>query len=476
MNSHILLEEILTSTKGQCLSQHQNQFLGVGTDTRKNLSGQIFIALAGDQFDAHNFLEKAVEQKASALIISKMTPAIENLKSKVTIIKVDDTLRALQNLATFRRLQSKAKVIAMTGSNGKTTTKEFTAALLSPYFKVHYNQGSFNNHWGVPLTLLELQPEHQIVISEMGMNHPGEITELVHIAQPNIIGVTMVGRAHLEGLGTIEAVSLAKEEIYKSTENPSHGIFNLDNPWTQKMKIHFLEQHKKATTVSFSEIDPGADIYLQITDFNIDSFVVTGHIKEIKKSCRLEIFGKHNITNLMAAIGFALAAGLSPEQVWQALPQCKSIWGRNQKLKLQNGATIIFDAYNANPDSQKALIDNIRAIQVKENQKIIGIFGDMRELGEHSCPLHEELGELISTAPFDIVWFIGAHSEYTKKGFLKNNKTLKKTQIYQTQEVDQPICVELKKSINPQDLIVIKGSRGMKLEKVLDYFDVINKK
>lgn len=465
MMSYISLDDVLISTGGSCLSKNKTLFQGVGTDTRSDLNGKLFIALKGESFDAHDFLDQAVAHKAEGLLISRITPAIEKLASEVTIIQVSDTLEALQKLAQHRRSQSKAKIIAITGSNGKTTTKEFTAAILRNHFKLHYNQGSYNNHWGVPLTLLELKPSHELMIAEMGMNNPGEITSLVKIANPDIVGVTMVGRAHLQGLGTIEAVAQAKEEIYNSVSNPIAGVFNLDNNYTLAMISRFKEKHPKANIISFSSENQNADIFFKLQKFTIDALEVEGHISDVNGKAHVPVFGKHNLTNLLAASAFALAAGVDPKQIWLGLPRCKSTWGRNQIHTLKNGTQVIFDAYNANPDSQRALIDNIKSLHLDDG-KVVGIFGDMRELGDQSCPLHEELGEAVASAPFTHVWFIGPHANFFENGFTK--KPNPNCGLFTSTTIDENVLKKVKDMLKPKDLVVIKASRGMKLEKVLD--------
>jgi UDP-N-acetylmuramoyl-tripeptide--D-alanyl-D-alanine ligase len=469
MMSYISLNDILISTGGTCLSKNKDLFQGVGTDTRNDLNGKLFVALKGDSVDAHDFLEQAVAHKAAGLLISRITFEVEKLVNEITIIQVTDTLEALQKLAHFRRKQSKAKIIAITGSNGKTTTKEFTAAILRNHFKLHYNQGSYNNHWGVPLTLLELKPSHEFMIAEMGMNNPGEITNLVKIASPNIVGVTMVGRAHLQGLGNIESVAQAKEEIYTAVTDPQAGVFNLDNKYTQPMMARFKTKNPMTLIFTFSAEDQKADIYFKIQNYTLETLEIEGHILDIPGKAVVPVFGKHNLTNLLAASAFSLATGLDPKQIWLGLPRCKSTWGRNQIHKLKNGTHVIFDAYNANPDSLKALIDNIKELNLKSG-KVIGIFGDMKELGDHSCPLHEELGEQVASAPFTHVWFIGPHADYFEKGVARAPSP--KCGLFTSLNIDNNVLKKIKDMLDPNDLVVIKASRGMRLEIVLDLLKV----
>lgn len=460
-NKQLLLTEILTATQGTLLTpSHKESFIAVGTDTRKNLKDHLFIALKGDTHDAHGYLDQAVDAGATALLVHHWDPRFDSLKSKVTVILVSDTLKALQDLGQFRRRQWGKSIIAITGSNGKTTTKEFTAQILSAYKNVHYNKGSFNNHWGLPLTLLDLQADHEIAICEMGMNHSGEIRHLITIAEPNIVGVTMVGRAHLEGLGSIEAVAQAKEEIF-DPHNPNLeiGIFNLDNPWTAEMKPRFKKPGTKP--LSFSHHPDSSTVSFQIESMDFDALKLSGSIQGQKGRCTVPVFGKQNLTNLMFAACASLAAGLSPQQIWEALPRCQTTWGRNQRLTdPKSGAEILFDGYNANPDSQKALIENLKLLTL--NRPLIGVFGEMRELGTQSPQLHEELGALASTVNFSKVFFVGQHGASFERGFKASKAPL---QIFSA--VTSDLMAALKESLQNKPLISIKGSRGVKLEGIL---------
>lgn len=469
MKTTITVDDILKSTGGTLLSKGSESFSSIGTDTRKSLQGQLFVALKGENYDANDYLDKAVESGAAGLLIHRWDEKFAPLKGKATIVLVNDTLVALQQLGTYRRRQWGKPIIAITGSNGKTTTKEFTAQILSTFKNVHYNQGSFNNHWGLPLTLLGLQPEHEVAICEMGMNHPGEIRDLVTIAEPNIVGVTMVGRAHLEGLGSIDAVAAAKEEIYSTpTPNLSYGIFNLDNEYTHKMVARFKGSTHKPIT--FSATDQSADVCFAIESMELDQLKINGTIRGMKNSVILPVFGKQNITNIMFAACVGLAVGLTPEQIWQALPNCKTTWGRNQRIPHPQGAEFLFDGYNANPDSQKALIDNLKLLKLQ--RPLIGIFGEMRELGSHSPQLHEELGELVSTVNFDHVFFVGNFGDDFKKGFSKNRSPNGPFSSFK--DVDSQLMSDLKAHLAQKPLITIKGSRGVRLERILKELGLLN--
>ena len=198
------IDQIAKWTNAKIASSHQTEFSDFFTDTRKSGANKIFVALKGDQYDSHDFLDKAVEQGAGLLLVHRLDPKFENLKDKVSILIVDDTLIALQAWACEYRKTLNAKIFGITGSNGKTTTKEFLAKILSTVKKTYYTEGSFNNHWGLPFSILNVNSDHECVILEMGMNHAGELTNLVHIADPDYVVCTMVGTAHIEHFGTLK--------------------------------------------------------------------------------------------------------------------------------------------------------------------------------------------------------------------------------------------------------------------------------
>lgn len=463
MIKEIELNDVVAATGGQVLSKVDQKFKSVGTDTRANLEGQLFVALKGENFDAHSFLIQAAEKGAAGLLVHEVPESQREVLKKTTVIQVKDSLLGLQQLGRFRRRQLQTPLIAITGSNGKTTSKEFIAAILGKYKKVHFNKGSYNNHWGVPLTLLGLQPEHEIGISEMGMNHPGEITDLVKIAEPDVVVVTMVGRAHLEGLGSIEGVAAAKEEIYRAAKSEAIRIFNLDNPHTLKMfERAKSDSSLRGKLITFSSEKTEADVHFKLNDMDLHSMRISGSIQGQSGEVEVQVFGSQNLVNLMVAAAGALALGLTPQQIWQAMSECRSAWGRNQLINLQSGAKVIFDAYNANPDSQKALIENLNTLK---GYKKIGVFGEMRELGSNSDELHKELGELVSRVDFDQVWFLGPHHKDFASGFSKGQGS--KGKLITSEDFDEAIAKDLKSRLDSTCLISIKGSRGMRLERVL---------
>ena len=460
----VTLDWVQQYTGAQALSTRQRNFTAIETDTRKPMKDALFIALKGESFDGHDFVKAAVEAGAGAVLVHNVTPEIQALAPKVTILKVNDTLHALQQMGQGARRESTAVILALTGSNGKTTTKEFTATILAPTLNVHYSKGSFNNHWGVPFSLLQLRPEHQAAVIEMGMNHPGEIEQLVRIAEPDAVMCTTVGRAHIEFFGSEEKIAKAKEEIYEFAPAMSRMVFNLDNPWTAAMAAKYRLQKGRHAFLTFSE-DAGkaADVSLRIVSSSLSALDIEGTIAGEKGRARVPVFGAHNLTNLMAAAGLALAAGLKPAAIWQGLTQCKTIWGRNQFIALESGAEMIFDAYNANPDSMAALLANVQMIS--PDRRRIGVFGQMKELGAHSAKMHEDLGEQVGRAGFAEVFFVGEDRPSFEKGLLRAGY---KGPVHAADKFAPGLSEKLGADLRQNDVIVVKGSRGSKLEQFIE--------
>lgn len=495
------LSDILMATKGQCLFSKEANFAQIATDTRVLKKGDFFIALKGDRFDAHDFILDAIRQnKLDGVMVHEWRNEYEEFKTACTWVLVKDTLEGLTLLAQFHRRRLPATVIGITGSNGKTTTKEFTKQICSQYKNVYASPGSLNNHWGLPLTLLAGRIEHEVLICEMGMNHKDEIRHLVQIAEPDVVVCTMVGRAHLEALGSVQAISEAKEEIYQYAPPSCKRVYNLDNPWTHSMWDKHSAAYPQAppplTFGALSEAtDKVSDVEFSLLKSDGAGLSIMARIQNEEAEMLVPVFGEQNLVNLMAASSLALAVGLRPQQILSALPSCRTSWGRNQLVELKSGASVLFDAYNANPDSLKALLDNIKKVPLGANQRLYGIFGQMLELGDKSEELHSELGALVGELNFAKVFFVANGStkeaEAFKEGFdakrdakmrgqLQSHPLMKDSQTdvatggvplpqleLLVQFTSDPF-LDLQKVLRKGDLVTIKGSRGIKLERALD--------
>lgn len=459
------LDFVLHATGGKLVNQGKAQgFSAVGTDSRKDLSGQLFVALKGDVFDAHDFLASASTSGAAGVLVHQ-GEKLSELPSHVSQILVADTLVALQQLAQAWRRKLNPFLLAVTGSNGKTSTKEFLHQILSQSFSTLKSQGSFNNHWGVPLTLLNLRAEHTHGVIEMGMNHAGEIKQLVRIAEPQVVACTNVGKAHMGNFASREDLAKAKEEIYGPQKGLKIKVFNLDNPFTSAMKDRYVSDQKILT---FSQSDARADVMLQVKTCDAGGLDLTGHILGRKGEVRVPVFGKHHAENLACAATMALACGLSSDQIWQELAKCRTTWGRGEWIETKWGCKVLFDAYNANPDSFGALFENLKDLPRPQGSKWWLIASDMLEMGEEAQEQHRELGQRLNQLPWEGVFYLGEWAGQIQQ-------QLKNVSFWSRREWDASAFeAALKEKIAPGDLVVVKGSRGGGLERAVKLLGPLN--
>lgn len=410
----------------------------VSTDTRTLEKGTLFFALKGENFNANEFAHKALGLGASYCVIDeKQEPNNERF------ILVDNVLETLQNLAYYHRKFLNIPIVALTGSNGKTTTKELLNAVLSQHFNTHATQGNFNNHIGVPLTLLQMNKSTDIGIVEMGANHMGEIAALCVIAAPNYGYITNFGKAHLEGFGSVEGVVKAKSELYDYLKHNKGTIFlNADDEKQVKQVGNYQKR------ITFSERNHA--------DFTIELQKETPFlkVKENNTLIQTQLLGRYNFSNVAAAISFGLYFKLSLDSIKKGIEAYIPKNNRSQIIK-QNSNVIILDAYNANPSSVEAALKNFTAM--KADQKIV-ILGDMFELGQHSFEEHQSVIALAERLDFSELYLVGNHffehhQNHSKALFFKNLPDIQK------HLKDHPI---------QHSMVLVKGSRGMILEQLLN--------
>ncbi|WP_369048910.1 UDP-N-acetylmuramoyl-tripeptide--D-alanyl-D-alanine ligase [Tenacibaculum sp. UWU-22] len=405
---------------------YKKNFL-VDTDTRSIQKNTLFFALKGANFNGNKFAEEALKKGALYSIVDE-----KKYQTSDNIILVDNVLETLQQLALYHRQQLTIPIIALTGSNGKTTTKELINKVLSEGYKTTATQGNLNNHIGVPLTLLTITPETEIAIIEMGANHFKEIAFLCEIAQPDYGYITNFGKAHLEGFGSIEGVIQAKSELYDYLKiNNKTAFVNTNDPIQ-------VEKTKNSTRILFDKT---------ITFLEVNPFVKLSFQDKIIQS---NLIGKYNYPNMAAAITIGKYFKISAEKIKQAIESYTPDNNRSQIIKTKRN-TIILDAYNANPTSMVAALENFNMVSSKNKTVILG---DMFELGDTSLEEHQKIADLASSFNFNNLFFVGENFYKTKteKHQFKTFDLLKKhLQLY-------PI---------ENNLILIKGSRGMALERVL---------
>lgn len=407
----------------------------VTIDSRTIEKNDVFFAFSGDNFDAATLAKEAVEKGALAAIVEKKE--FENINNN--IFYVPSTLNFLQELAKFHRQKLQIPVIGLTGSNGKTTTKEIMHAVLAEKYKVQYTFGNLNNHIGVPLTILSIKPEHEIAVVEMGANHQKEIEFLCEIAQPNFGYITNFGKAHLEGFGGFEGVIKGKSELYDYLIGNHQSVIvnNLDPIQVQKTKDY-------SNKITFGTSD--SDYYF--SQFSQNNFV---GIRFSGVEAQSKLTGNYNFTNLCAAVVLGFQFNVSTEKIKKAIEFYTPTNMRSQILE-KNGKTLVLDTYNANPSS---MTESLKNFSTFSGSKTI-IMGDMLELGEESEKEHYELLKLANTLNFDEIITVGKHFKNANPSELAfgNSEELKN---YLTEN-----------KISSQN-ILLKASRGIALEKILDY-------
>ncbi len=412
---------------------------GICTDTRKINKGEIFFALKGPNFDANAYAEAALDKGAAYAIIDETS-----YKKDERYIVVEDVLHTLQDLAAHHRAQFDIPVIGLTGSNGKTTTKELMKSALQTKYNVTATKGNFNNHIGVPLTLLQIDAKTEIAIIEMGANHIGEIAFLCNIARPTHGLITNIGRAHLEGFGSIEGVLRAKSELYQFLiENEGTIFINSDDQILMNM----------SKRVNNPVLYPSED------DFSTTRFISANPAVAFEsngKTYYTKLIGEFNFSNITAALCVAKYFDIKGEDASKSIEEYSPDANRSQMLKIGSN-TLIMDAYNANPESMKAALLNFENMEVAN--KVV-ILGDMFELGSYAEEEHKKIGEIVNECHFDQCYFVGNEMQYA-------HPQVKGSLYFQTK-------ADLAEYLNEHPIqnatILLKASRGIGLETLLDTF------
>ena len=425
----------------------------ISTDSRTLKRGELFVALRGENFDGHKFVEAAVKTGAAGAIVDLGWKG--NVPDNFTVIRAEDTLQAYQTVAANYRKSLPIRVLAITGSNGKTSTKDFTAAVLGRRFRVTKTQGNFNNHVGLPRTMLEATSQDEVAVWEIGMNHPGEVAALAKIAAPDAALITNIGVAHIEFMGSREAIAAEKGALAEAIGPQGSIILNADDPFSKNIATR---THAKvifagttAGTIRAGEITQSA----HGSDFTI---------LEGAHRCRaqLPVPGLHMVQNAMLAVAAGRLFGLSLEEAAAGLVAAPLAKARLQ-IRQINGVQFIDDSYNANPDSMKAALRTL--VELDADGKRIAVLGEMRELGKESARGHREVGETAAELGVDQLIAIGdmgaAIAEAAQEAGLE--KTAAVGSISEAAEMLTEITA-------PGDLVLIKGSRTARTERVLEEF------
>lgn len=454
------VRQVLKATGGDLLGGPEwLEFKDISIDSRTLKEGDLFLALAGDNFDGHDFIEAALAKGAAGLVVSGTV----RQDVDVPVIKVADTLKALGLLASHRRqLRPDLGVVAVTGSSGKTTIKEMCGQILLEEFGVLKTEGNLNNLVGLPQTLLNLDNSHDLAVLEMGMNHPGEIRRMTKIADPDIACIHNIQEAHLAGLDSIEGVGRAKEELFEGSSPETRLCVNYDDE-----RVRALARKYPQRQIAYGRHRKAEVRATHVRNLGEEGMAFTLHIGEEKRRLRIKFLGEHNVSNALAAAAVSCTAGLRIDQIARRLEQCLPY---NQRFGVDSagGVKIVDDCYNANPSSMEAALNTLQSL--KGDGKSVAVLGDMMELGEIAELAHLRLGEKVACLGFDFLIAVGEFSAKTIEGALNGGMTMKQVGFISSSEEALARLDDLYRrgAIAGGDWILVKGSRSMKMETIVE--------
>ena len=446
------VEDVVRGTQGALVAGDLGvPVTGVSIDSRSLGIGAAFFAIQGPHRDGHAFLRDAAARGAACLIVHNLP---DDLPPSVPTVLVDDTTRALGRLAAYHRARFAIPVAAVTGSNGKTTTKEMMAAVLEALGPVLKPEGSFNNQWGLPLTLLRLGPEHRALALELGANTPGEIAALAAISRPTVGVVTVVSSAHTEFFGSLDGVATEKSALVRAIPADGAVVLNADDP-----RVLAMHTQSRARVLYFGA-RPGADVFtVGPVEDDAEGVRFTLAAGTARRPVRLGFAGRHNVTNALAAAGVGLALGLSLEQIGRGLETARPakgrcVWRRAGRLR------ILDDTYNANPTSVSAALQTLAAAEAPRR---VVVLGDMLELGEISLTAHREMGRAVAGSGAAEFVGMGRWAQVAVEAARQAGLA----ESHHVTTFEDTVALLLKR-LAPGDAVLVKGSRGMRMERVVD--------
>ena len=458
----LTLGQIISAVNGKCLASdldYNAEITSISIDTRDIQKNSLYIPIKGEQFDGHTFIEDAFEKGASiALSQNEVT-----VNPKGILIYVKDTKKALMDLATYYRQQFDIPVVAITGSVGKTSTKDLISSVLSSKFNVHKTQGNFNNEIGLPLTVFGLKKEHEVLILEMGMNHFGEIHNLSKIASPDISVITNIGDSHIENLGSRQGILKAKYEILDGMSSGGTLIVNGDDDLLGQIEPvqKLITYGRSKENLFFAE---------NIQTRGLEGISASFKTPRGAMAITMAALGEHMIDNALAAIAVAEELKLTTLEIEAGFKLYRPSEMRMDLQLAKNQVYIINDAYNASPDSMRAALSVLAT--VPDVKRRIAILGDMFELGDYAKTLHKEVGESIANEQkTDLLITVGDLSRHIQAGAIEHGMSPEKTIHFEDQEA---LIIQLKELICPGDIVLVKASRGMALEKTVDEMGKVN--
>jgi len=428
---------------------------GVSIDTRSVAAGDLFVAIRGARHDAHAYLERALAGGAAGLVVEKGRPWPPGAAA---VLVVDDTTRALGALAAGHRAGFHGPLVAITGSNGKTTTKEMCAAILAEGGPCLRNRGNLNNQYGLPLTLLEREGRHRSIVVEIGMNHRGEVAALAAIARPTVGVLTNVGTAHIEFLGSREEIAREKGDLLAALPADGTAVVNADDP-----RACAQAQRTGARVLRFGAA-AAADVRAEkVADLGASGFAFALRTPWGDAAVRVAGLGETSVPNALAAAAAALAAGARLDQVAGGLARYAPAGGRMQARRLPGGARLIDDSYNANPQSMEAALRSLA--RLRGDGRALAVLGDMGELGAEAVPAHREAGALAARLGVDLLVALGEHAGEVGEG--ARAAGLDAARIHAGGSHEEAARL-LRALLEPGDWVLVKGSRSMRMERVIE--------
>lgn len=439
------------------LRQPDIYFSNVEFDSRKVSPGTLFVPLTGGKTDGHQYIEQAIEQGAVATFWSrKDLPAPTD---KISVIYVEDTLVAMQELAQYYRRLINPIVIAITGSNGKTTTKDMTAQVLIVKYRVHKTQGNYNNEIGVPYTILQMPEDTEVVVTELGMSNFGEIETLSKIVQPDIAAITLIGESHLEFLKTRAGIARAKLEILYGLKDGGTFFYPGEEVLIEQ---EMPELNKTINTVRFGLAQTN-DVYAYDIEETQDKTFFRTNLDENVR-CMIPVIGSYNVSNALIALSIARSLHVPIEQAIFQLAQFKLTANRLEWLQMPNGAQVLNDAYNASPTSMKAILNTLSTAQLAVKGRKIAVLGDIRELGENSEAYHRDLAQALDPEKIDTVYLFGEKMAYLYQELLYKYDPQK---LFYEARDHQTLIRALQADVQADDLVLVKSSWGVDLLQVV---------
>ena len=452
--AELSLGEIALRTGGRISQGDPSlRFSSFNIDSRLSQPGELFFAIVAKR-NGHDFVHDAFSKGARGAVISQDIPPAG---PAFALIRVPDTVAALQALAKSVLAEQAPRVIGITGSIGKTTTKEFTAALLSPCFRVLKSEGNFNNHLGLALSLLKLQPGHEAAVLEMGTSSPGEIRELTRIAPPDIAVITNVNPVHLEFFHSLEAIASAKKEILDGAKEDATAVLNGGDPFVQK-----IAQEWRGRRLSFG-FSPACDIRASgIRKLGADGMTFELHLEGRAKRVRFPFFYEEYLSNLLAAVGAGHALSLPFEAMVDEIPRLTPFSGRGGLIQLDHGLQLIDDSYNSNPKALEAALKGLASLPAERR---VAVLGDMLELGPAEADFHRQAGRQVAANGWDLLLAVGPLARHIAEGAVAAGLPRAQVLIFTTSD---EAARSISTLIEDGDLILVKGSRGIKIERVVE--------